>query len=589
VVAYTYSRVAALNFNTTPPAVAKSATGSVYAIADTTFTTPLTITMVVGGSTATTISSDAQGFFPDFTVADRTSVVWKQASSSFTTVLTTSDPVPGATGATGSAGATGAQGPRGDLATWLTATFYPLNQVIANPSGDLVKVTTAHTSGATYDATKFGWVNNNAANLTGILPAASLPSIPEANLPANLAAAQLNATYAPVTGSAVYGAAAVPMLAAFAKPLANTFVVAGDSITESAGANGGRTFWAHAVGFSNRKIKVLYNAGVGGNTTAQLVARFTADVLSKGSDWVHILIGRNDLADTADGGYTPVTDGITTLLNACRDAGKKVVVGTLIPSTGLTANQASGLQRINQWIRDLPFTRPVIVADYNAALANPADGAPITGLLYDGTHPGYGGAARMGRVLADTVDPFLSPTSVLLNSETDVKQLLSKGRFSGAGVGAAPTSWFETGGTGGGTRTYSKVARTDGVNGSWQRIVNSVGTTIMLASNVNIGATLAIGDTVNFRVEYKASAAEVLTSAQYLFISLACYNGAGFTTEVFDMSSGAGAENVLGFDRSGVFLTSNLLIPSGTTLIQARIQIGGGLTLDVDRASVQKV
>jgi len=38
---YTYSRVAALNFNTTPASVAKSATGSVYAIGDTTFTTPL--------------------------------------------------------------------------------------------------------------------------------------------------------------------------------------------------------------------------------------------------------------------------------------------------------------------------------------------------------------------------------------------------------------------------------------------------------------------------------------------------------------------------------------------------------------------
>jgi YD repeat-containing protein len=80
------------------------------------------------------------------------------------------------------------KGDRGDLATWQASTFYPLNQVIANPSGDLVKVTTAHTSGGSYDATKFGWVNNNAANLTGTLPEASLPS--------RLAEASLNATYA---------------------------------------------------------------------------------------------------------------------------------------------------------------------------------------------------------------------------------------------------------------------------------------------------------------------------------------------------------------------------------------------------------
>lgn len=410
----------------------------------------------------------------------------------------------------------------------------------------------------------------------------------DTNLPARLQDTALNATYAPVSGSAVYGPTAVPMLSAFAKPLANTFVMAGDSITEAAGANGGRTFWAHAVNFTNRKIKVLYNAGIGGNTTAQLIARFDADVLSKGSDWVHILIGRNDLADTADGGYTPVTTGITTLLDECRDAGKKVIVGTIIPSLALTANQTSGQQRINQWIRDLPLSRPVIVADYNAALTNPADGLPITGLLYDNTHPGVGGAARMGRVLADAVDKFLSPTSVLLNSETDVKQLLTRGRFSVGGVGAVPSQWFETAGVGG-ARTYSKVARTDGVNGNWQRVVVPADASVMLASNVNIGATLAIGDTVNFRIEYKASAAQVMTTGQYLFASLSCYNGSTFSNEVFDCQYGTGGENVLGFDRSGVFKTKDLVIPAGTTLIQARVQIGGGVTLDLDRASVQKV
>ena len=157
-VAYTYSRVAALNFNTTPPTVAKSGTGSVYAKGDTTFTTPLNVTMVVGGLVTTSLSSDANGFFPDFDVDNRTSVVWKQNGSSFTTVLTTTDPVPGEKGDPGDPGAAGAKGDRGDLATWEEATFYPLNQVIANPSGDLVKVTTAHTSGVSYDATKFGYV-----------------------------------------------------------------------------------------------------------------------------------------------------------------------------------------------------------------------------------------------------------------------------------------------------------------------------------------------------------------------------------------------------------------------------------------------
>ena len=155
---FTYSRVAALNFNTTPVTVGRSATGSVYAVGDTTFTTPLNVTTVVGGVTGTSISSDANGFFPDFTVANRTSVVFKQAGTSFTSVLTTTDPVPGPQGTPGNTGAAGAKGDRGDLASWQATTFYPLNQVISNPTGDLVKVITAHTSTGSYDASKFDYV-----------------------------------------------------------------------------------------------------------------------------------------------------------------------------------------------------------------------------------------------------------------------------------------------------------------------------------------------------------------------------------------------------------------------------------------------
>jgi hypothetical protein len=124
-------------------------------LADTTFTTPLSLTRVVGNVTTTTISADANGFFPDFTVDNRTSVVWKQNGSSFTTVLTTTDPVPGAKGDKGDSGSKGDKGDRGDLAAWQASTFYPLNQVISDPLGNLVRVTTAHTSGASYDATKF--------------------------------------------------------------------------------------------------------------------------------------------------------------------------------------------------------------------------------------------------------------------------------------------------------------------------------------------------------------------------------------------------------------------------------------------------
>jgi hypothetical protein len=101
VTVYTYSRIPAFNPNTSPSSVAKSATGAVYDKGDTGFLTPLNITLVVGNVATTTLISDANGMFPDFTLLDRVSVVFKSGSISF--VLTTSDPVPGPKGDTGAA------------------------------------------------------------------------------------------------------------------------------------------------------------------------------------------------------------------------------------------------------------------------------------------------------------------------------------------------------------------------------------------------------------------------------------------------------------------------------------------------------
>jgi len=95
--AYAYSRIPAFNPNTSPVSVARSATGSVYDIGDTGFTTPLNLTLVATNTITTTLISDANAMFPDFTLTDRTVCVFKSGSQVF--VLTTTTPIPGPTGA----------------------------------------------------------------------------------------------------------------------------------------------------------------------------------------------------------------------------------------------------------------------------------------------------------------------------------------------------------------------------------------------------------------------------------------------------------------------------------------------------------
>ncbi|QDG61253.1 hypothetical protein [Pseudarthrobacter sp. NIBRBAC000502771] len=151
-VAYTFSRLPTANFNTTPPSIARSATGSVYDIGDTGFTTPLNMTLVIGGAVVTTISSDALGFLPDFSLDGRVKCVWKQAGSSFATVLTTSDPIAGPVGPQGVQGPPGvaddasmaalANSPTSAFSTALSATYVTFKNFDGTPvTGKHVEIT----------------------------------------------------------------------------------------------------------------------------------------------------------------------------------------------------------------------------------------------------------------------------------------------------------------------------------------------------------------------------------------------------------------------------------------------------------------
>ena len=95
---YAFSRLPAFNPNTNPASVAKSATGSVYDLGDTGFLTPLNLTLVATNTVTTTLISDANGMFPDFTLVDRTQCAFKSGTQVF--VLTTTTPIPGPTGPT---------------------------------------------------------------------------------------------------------------------------------------------------------------------------------------------------------------------------------------------------------------------------------------------------------------------------------------------------------------------------------------------------------------------------------------------------------------------------------------------------------
>jgi lysophospholipase L1-like esterase len=105
-------------------------------------------------------------------------------------------------------------------------------------------------------------------------------------------------------------------------------------------------------GTADRKFTVL-NEGISGNTTQNVIDRFDRDVLDKtGVTHVIIYAGTNDLAAPPPAGPTAeqVIENYRTLIQATRDAGKKIIISTITPRVLYLPMSNEVRKTINQWI-----------------------------------------------------------------------------------------------------------------------------------------------------------------------------------------------------------------------------------------------
>jgi acyl-CoA thioesterase-1 len=164
-------------------------------------------------------------------------------------------------------------------------------------------------------------------------------------------------------------------------PLSGTIFV-GDSIT---------------VGMMRTNTDPTYtSAAIEGQTSAEMLARFQADVLSKRPATVVILAGTNDILRTPN----PDTQNVARMAEMSAQLGARVVIGLLPPNENweppsIINDPVAGraeIQRFNQSLRALAGSFGYRVADYYAALTLP-DGSQNAALFADGTHPNLAGIA----------------------------------------------------------------------------------------------------------------------------------------------------------------------------------------------------
>ena len=266
--------------------------------------------------------------------------------------------------------------------------------------------------------------------------------------------------------------------------------------------------WGNSARIGGPTLDVIANAGVGGNTTTQMLARMQTDVLDLAPGYITIWGGTNDswtvIADVDDS-----YNNMVTMIGMARAKGIYVFV---ISET--TSNiHATTFPKFVSYYNDRLSEHVAQMADvefwdFNSVVTDPASafGFPKTAMLRDGIHLGPFGASTVGKAVVAPVLEKMSKNLVnLAVSQVDSRSQFASSRnlvdnslmlgtagTVGAGhTGSVPTYWTSSGNV----AAWSVVARADGV-GNDAKCILSADSTSSLSLLKNIPPTdVAAGET----------------------------------------------------------------------------------------------
>ena len=332
-------------------------------------------------------------------------------------------------------------------------------------------------------------------------------------------------------------------------------------------------------------FRVIGNAGIGGQTSAQIAARFASDVLIYKPAFVNILAGTND-----DDATFLTTQNLQSMYQQALLNGIKVIACTIPPNNNFSTAKNQYHQSVNLWIKNYARNNPgIVVADIAMAVYDTATSFGfLSSLTFDGTHPNSAGAAAMGfRWAKDVAAGFgVATSNDLLTAGIDPTNLLSNPWMTGTGS-TAPTNW-----NGLGTQTISYVSRTDGIAGKWVQLALTGNNTGGLTTNVTVdGSALSVGDRVYAEIEFDLDSlgTSVAANTQRMLLTLQAYNGSTFFAATQDLYWDASYVNVACPFPNGILQTPIFQVPVATTLMQLYINVGGAGNFRVARAALRKV
>lgn len=257
----------------------------------------------------------------------------------------------------------------------------------------------------------------------------------------------------------------------FDKPI----VLAGDSLTQTAGGGGG--MWGRSLARS--PVSVTYNAAAWGSTIQGRWAAWATDVAAKNPALVMVRLGTNNLGPGTPVDDTAFRDNYQPIIDWFVSNGVPGIIHAVPPESG-TSGAIIASQ--NAWLAAQCAAHPGILyfADDSQGMA---DGSYdlLAGYTVDGTHMNGLGKRVQGVAMAPLLESIFGTANILILDATDTyeqnatsKQYVRNPLLSGSGgsflygaTGVMPDHWIGSGGA-----VFSAVAANGGdtnVN-PWLRI-----------------------------------------------------------------------------------------------------------------------
>jgi lysophospholipase L1-like esterase len=166
----------------------------------------------------------------------------------------------------------------------------------------------------------------------------------------------------------------------------STFVAMGDSLT----AWPSESPWPDRLDKGDANLRILNNAGVPGDTTADMRGRFDRDVLAYKPNVVFILGGTNDLGHKISQATTIAN--LKAMVVAAKAKGIRVFLMTIPPDS--FTSMAPYIDSLNAAIVRLGNANSVVVIDIHSPLST-SDGVYIRKFTSDGLHFSVLGSATV--------------------------------------------------------------------------------------------------------------------------------------------------------------------------------------------------